>query len=376
MTDWSTAATIAAEHAEATETGGAVARPVIDALVEAGIMKLWVPARYGGGETDLLTALEAIAAISRSCGSAGWVVMIANTTGLLASRLEPDAADLMFGAPDAICGGFAPPVGVATVCGSMAKVTGQWAWGSGSSHATTMGGGVRYVDPDGAPTQIAGSRSGFAFFRSGVELLDTWHVAGLEGTASTDYRVDAMEIPVAHIAPMDKRVLEVDGPLYRCSIFGALALGVSMVLVGLGERAIDELVELAAKIPQGSTRGLGERAGVQVDIAKAEAGLRAARALVGETVATAWDDVLADGRVSDDSRAALRLAANHAADAGAAAVDRCYRAAGGTAVYKRSPMQRVFRDAHVATQHAMISERVYEPIGRFRFGLDTDLRPL
>ena len=43
---------------------------------------------------------------------------------------------------------------------------------------------------------------------------------------------------------------------------------------------------------------------------------------------------------------------------------------------KRSAMQRVFRDVHVAAQHAMVSERIYEPVGRFRFGLETDLRPL
>ncbi|MDG2112733.1 MAG: flavin-dependent monooxygenase, partial [Actinomycetota bacterium] len=88
------------------------------------------------------------------------------------------------------------------------------------------------------------------------------------------------------------------------------------------------------------------------------------------------DEVITDGQVSDKSRVALRLAANHAAESSVRAVDRCYKTAGGAAVYKRSPLQRVFRDVHVAAQHAMVSERIFEPIGRYRFGLDTDLRPL
>lgn len=377
MTDWGRAAAIASEHAAQTERMGAVAAPVVEALVDAGAMKLWVPARYGGGETHLQEGLDAMAAIGRGCSSAGWAVMIANTTGLLASRLSPEAAEFLFGAPGAICGGFAPPAGVATIGDSTARVTGRWPWGSGSSHATTMGGGVRYVDGSGEPTELAnGSRTGFAFFHAGVELLDTWDVAGMEGTASTDYRVDDLEIPLAHIVPLDQRVLEVDSPLYRFSVFGALALGVSMVMVGMGERAIDELAALAAKIPQGSGRGLGERATAQVAIAKADAGLRAARVLVNDVVGSAWDEVENAGRVGDESRVALRLAANHAADASVAAVDACFRTAGGTAVYKRSPLQRVLRDVHVAAQHAMVSERIYEPIGRFRFGLETDLRPL
>ena len=49
-----------------------------------------------------------------------------------------------------------------------------------------------------------------------------------------------------------------------------------------------------------------------------------------------------------------------------------YRAAGGAAVYKTSPIQRCFRDVNVATQHAMVAPRMFETIGRMRLGLDTN----
>ena len=173
MTDWGRAAAVAAEFAELTEADGAVVRQVVDQLVADGVMKLWVPARYGGGEAHLQVGLDAMAVIAHGCGSAGWAVMIANTTGLLASRLSRPAGELLFGDSQAICGGFAPPVGTAIIGATTARVTGQWPWGSGSSHATTMGGGVRYVDGAGTPVELANkSRTGFAFFHGGVELLD------------------------------------------------------------------------------------------------------------------------------------------------------------------------------------------------------------
>ena len=50
---------------------------------------------------------------------------------------------------------------------------------------------------------------------AGVDLLDTWNVAGMEGTASTDYRVEDLEIPLEHIVPLDQRVLEVDVVCYE-----------------------------------------------------------------------------------------------------------------------------------------------------------------
>jgi len=45
-------------------------------------------------------------------------------------------------------------------------------------------------------------------------------------------------------------------------------------------------------------------------------------------------------------------------------------------VYETSPLQRVFRDAHVATQHGIVAPRTLEVLGRMAFGLPTDTRSL
>ncbi len=358
--------------AAATEAAGRLAPSTVAALVEAGSFKLWVPEDYGGAGTSLQAGLDAIAEIARADGAAGWCVMIANTTGLLAARLDREVAHEIFARTDAVAGGFAAPMGVATLRDGDAHVSGEWAWGSGSSHATTMGGGVRIVDTDGSPAALPdGGRVGFAFFAE-VEELDTWHVSGLQGTHSTDYRVDNARVPLDRIVSMDRRSLVVDEPLYRFSTFGALALGVAMTMVGLAERAIEELTLLAEKIPQGSSKGLAHRAPVQADLARSVAAVRGARAYVADEVGRSWDEVVASGRVTDERKVALRLAANAAAENALGAVDRCYTSAGGEAVYRRSPLQRVFRDIHVASQHAMVAARVYEPLGRFGFGLETD----
>ena len=117
-----------------------------------------------------------------------------------------------------------------------------------------MGAGVQIVDREGAPAQLpGGGQVGFAFVPEGVELLDTWQVSGLQGTASTDYVIDDAVVPVDHVVAMDQRRLVVDETLYRFSTFGALALGVAMVMIGMAERAIEELAALASKVPQGSS---------------------------------------------------------------------------------------------------------------------------
>jgi alkylation response protein AidB-like acyl-CoA dehydrogenase len=85
-----------------------------------------------------------------------------------------------------------------------------------------------------------------------------------------------------------------------------------------------------------------------------------------------------DAERSDDlrSRALLRLAACHAATECAAAVDAVYTAAGGSAIYATSPLQRHLRDVHVATQHVMVGATSSILAGRVLLGVESDTSTL
>lgn len=348
-------------------------------LVATGVFKLWVPKAYGGGEAHITALLDAIETCAYHDGSTGWCVMIGGSTGLNAGFLPPEWAQEIYGPAGAITGGFGMPSGTAMPVEGGMRVTGRWAWGSGTDHCTMIGGGVRVVDAAGAPAAMPdGTRAPFAYFSlDDVELLDTWHVAGLKGTASTDYTVTDAFVPQGRwVEFVNANGPQVDGPLYRFSFLGALGIGVASVMVGLGRRAIDELVALGAKVPVGSSRTLAERPTVQAQIAEADAAVRSSRSFLREVVDQCWEAAATEGRMTGEHKRLLRLAASNMAERCAHAVDLCYHAAGGSAVYETSPLQRVFRDTHVATQHGMIAPRTLEPLGRMVFGLETDTRQL
>jgi alkylation response protein AidB-like acyl-CoA dehydrogenase len=332
-------------------------------LRDTGMFRAWVPAAYGGDQTDALTVLDAIEALSFHDGSTGWCGMIAATTSLTAAFLPPPFAQEIFGDPLAVTGGFAMPAGRGTPVEGGIVVNGTWQWGSGTAHCTWIGGGV-LVEGGGAP---------FVFFeRDQVEILDTWRVAGLKGSGSNDYVVRDAFVPEGRWVHVLRAEPVVDGPLYRMPFMGLLALGVCSVALGLARRAQHELVELAAgKVPSSSAKTLAERQVVQAEVAKAEAGWRSARAFVREVVAEATEV-----GVTDEMRRRLRLAATSATWRAADAVDRMYHAGGGSSIHESHPLQRVFRDVHVATQHAMVAERTYEPLGRMALGLPTDASSL
>ena len=344
---------------------------LVSALAATGVFKLWVPAAYGGAQAHLRDGLDAIEQVAYHDGSTGWCVMIAATTGLCAGFLPAEHAAAIFGPPDAITGGFAMPAGTAKQVDGGLRVDGRWSWGSGTDHCTAICGGVHLVDSDPPRFPIV------FFDVADVELLDTWHVAGLKGTASGDYAVDGAFVPEGRwVEWAGQPGPRVDHPLYRVSFLGALAIGVASVVVGLGRRAIDELVQMAGKVPTGSSRSLAERPVVQAQVAAADAAVRSSRAFLRAAADECWDAAVAGQPVTAELKRTLRLAATDAVARCAEAVDLCYHAAGGSAIFESHPLQRVFRDTHVATQHGMVAARTLETLGRMQFGLPTDTRQL
>lgn len=349
-------------------------------LVAAGTFRTWIPEVYGGAEAPALDALASIESHAYDDGSVGWCVMIGVTTSLLASFLPEPFAREIYAEPGAVTGGFAAPMGraVSTPSGGL-RVDGRWQWGSGTSHCTWIGGGCLIVDETGATApRPDGVVAPFVLFRRDeVELLDTWHVMGLAGTGSTDYEVRGVEVPEGRWVQLGTTPAVVDTPHSRLSFFGALAVGVAAVAVGIARRAVDELAELAGgKKPQGSNRTLAERTPTQADLARADATVRSAWAFLVDTVGAAWDTAVAGDPPSVEHQRLLRLAATDAAQRCAGAVRDLHLLAGGAAVYLDNPIQRLFRDSHVATQHAMVAPRTYEPVGRLLLGLETDTRQL
>jgi alkylation response protein AidB-like acyl-CoA dehydrogenase len=111
---------------------------------------------------------------------------------------------------------------------------------------------------------------------------------------------------------------------------------------------------------------------VQADVGRADAQLRAARALLTETVRQTWDEVSTTGAISLDQRAALRIAATHAIRLSIVVIDTLYHAGGATSVYDGHFLQRAFQDIHVISQHVQSRRAHYELIGRYWLGLPTD----
>lgn len=346
---------------------------------EAGFYRLCVPVSYGGIEADPLSVVGVIEALAQADGSAAWCIMIGSTTGLVAAYMPPETAKNVFAAnPHLIIAGVFAPRGRAVDEGDSYLVNGRWQWGSGSPNAHMIMGGcvvIRNGEPVLLPSGIPDSRMMMVPAAS-VEMTGNWDVSGLCGTGSQDFVMKACRVPKdMSVGLMSDRPL--DRPLYAFPVFGMLAAGIAAVMLGLARASIDELVTLAGgKTPEGHRKPLAARTRTQEDVAEAEATLRSARAFFHESIGSAWHEASKGNQLTLAARRDLRLSASHAARASVKVVDMMYSLGGGTSVYRTSPLQRYFRDVHVASQHMMISTPTMETVGRVLLGLETDVTQL
>src|SRR5262249_19587011 len=195
-------------------------------------------------------------------------------------------------------------------------------------------------------------------------------VGGMRGTGSQDFAVHDRFVPTAYtLNGVDDAPLH-PGPLYRLPLALTPASALGPLALGIARGATDAFVALmATKIDLFTGTALSERLTVQERVAKAEAAVRAARAFFYEMVDEVWDTVVQGAPLTERKLALFRLANMHAMAAAAQAVDLVYHAAGTSSIFTSSPLERFFRDMHVATQHRGASPEELYQAGRVLLGL-------
>ncbi len=348
-------------------------------ISEAGLYRLCVPASLDGGEASPSQLVGAVEALAVGDAAAGWCVAVCATSGMLAAYVDEETAHEVFADPASVTGGVFAPTGRAAANDDLLTVTGRWRFTSNVANCDWLMGGCIVYDDD-QPRMGANGRLDVQlvlFPAADAEVIDTWSVSGLRATGSHDTAVDGLELQAARSASLISGEPRERRPLYGFPAFGLLAASIAGVCLGTARGALDDLAELAGvKTPTLSTRKLAERPATQERMARAEAQLRAARALLYETVAEAERAAASSGEIPVELRARLRLAATHGVEASVTAVDIAYNLGGGSAIYETSPLQRRFRDVHTATQHMLVAPATWELSGRSLLGLELDASQL
>jgi indole-3-acetate monooxygenase len=360
-------------YADESERGRRLALPVVDALRANGLLMMGLPIVLGGLEAPIGTALRAIEEIAYADGATGWNVMIAFDTGLQAAYLHaPKARALIASIPRPIIAGtISPPGRLHPTAGGGYRLTGRWSFGSGCQQADVFILGAMLCEGDKPVVNADGSPQmrEVVVRAADVEILDTWHVAGMRGTGSHDFSINDLFVADGFAEPMNFGGPADPGPLYAFPIIASLGVVKGAVALGIARHAIEALKDLAQVKVTGPGSLLRDRPALQTDVARAEAHVRGARAFLHQTVDEAWQRLTSGKSLEPQQLALLRLAAVDTVHRARDAVDLMFNAANATAIYESSPLERCFRDAHIVSAHVVVQPAVYEAAGRVLLNL-------
>jgi len=366
---------LASAHAAQSERLRTLAPPVVAALRVSGLLAFTVPEELGGGGHGPRAQLEVIEAMARIDTATGWSLMISSMLAAIAGAYLPDEGlREVFASGTPTCAGLLVPSGSLSSVPGGFRATGRWAFGSGIRHAEWIVTGavlqraehasdaVSAAQPPELRTIVVPARE--------VVIEDTWHAAGLRGSGSEHYRMEDVFVPKARSFPFPGAPALRGGPTFDLPITALLGSVHAGFALGAARAALDALREVASvRTKLWSGIALGAHAAFHMDLGRADAKLRAARALACEASDLLEQRSQERRRLTLEDWRSARLAVTYANEVAAEITTFAFRAGGASALYETSPLQRLFRDAHAAAQHIAATDDAYEFAGRLLLGI-------
>jgi len=205
----------------------------------------------------------------------------------------------------------------------------------------------------------------------GVTIKETWDVMGMRATRSDDTILEEAFVPdakVARIAPVGLAGAD----YFVLSIFAWALSGFSNVYYGLAQRMLELSVEhVKGKTSLGLTRSMAHHPEVQHGVADMVMELEAMGAQI-ETLTRDWS-------AGTDHGAAWPMkiiSTKYRAVEGAWRIaDKALEVTGGFGMFKKSEMERLFRDARCGRFHPANSSLAHELVGKMALGINPDETP-
>lgn len=327
-----------------------------------GLFWLKTPAELGGTPLAPLDFCDVMEELAYADSSAAWTVMVGNGgTGTAGGWLPDAGARRVFapGRPPPLVVGTPGPRGTGRAVPGGYVVSGRWGFASGIVYCDWLLAGFT-VPEHGGRAMVGVVPVGQ------VEIIDDWHVAGLQGTGSCDFTMNEVFVPAELTFERAASACR-GGALFHQEAHVFLSNELPPLCVGLARRVLDDITEIAsrtARFPGGPK--LSERAVFHSELGRAETKLRAARLVHRDAVEAAWISARAGDGMLDSVHIAVAAASVYAVETCAEVIMDLFRYGGGRLLSLTSPLQSNLRDCLAARQHIGVSEENYERAGRHR----------
>ncbi len=204
----------------------------------------------------------------------------------------------------------------------------------------------------------------------GYTIKDTWDVLGMRATRSDDTVLEGAVVPDKYIARViPPGAAGVDGFIIGFFTWGLV--GFANVYYGLALRIREVIVEqLKTKTSIALTRPMIYHPEIQHGIAEISIALESMGAHV-DTIARDWSE----GAAGPDWFLRLLAMKYHVVEDAFRIADRALDLSGGFGMFRKSELERLFRDARAGRFHPANSALTHELVGKMTLGINPDESP-
>jgi 3-hydroxy-9,10-secoandrosta-1,3,5(10)-triene-9,17-dione monooxygenase len=348
------------DRAQACEDARQVLPENVEAFRSAGFYKVLQPAAYGGYEMHPMTMYRIVMEIAKGCPSSAWCLSILAIHNWEMALLDPQAAEDVWGTdPEARISSSYAPFGKVELVEGGYRVSGRWPWSSGSDQSSwALLGGFPPFEPGTMPDLRA-----FLIPRTDYEIHDNWHVLGLKGTGSKEIVVTDAFVPTYRTHRLaesfemnDVGLKTFTSPNYKFPFGTVFVHCLAVSVLGMADGALEEFSrQMAERITVTDFSKANADPFVQQRVANASAMIRGLHQKLESNFAE-LDRLLAAGEpVPIPLRVAMKWDATFTAQTSMQAIELLFKACGGRGALLSNPMQRYFRDAHTASNHAALN---------------------
>ena len=330
---------------------------ILELAYDENWFKLFVPEIYGGPGKKLPEILRLEEELAEADGSLGWTVTLCAGAAWFAGFLNPELAKEIFAERTVCFAGSGAVGGTARNTSDGYVINGHWKYASGALHATIFtancilqnNDGTDVLDELGNPKVLS-----FILKKDEVKILSGWSYFGLIATGSHAFEVSNLVVAKNRTFEINNTIQVADSGFdYPFLQLAETTLAVNSL--GMANHFLKLTEESFYK-----RSGLKRYTNKQIEFFNYELNecknnIQQLRNSFYKAFDESWDELISKGKIDEETCSAVSLISRKLAHACRKSADTLFPYCGLEAAKKESEINRVWRDIHTASQHALLT---------------------
>jgi len=346
-----------AELSAISEEIGELHPEILEIAYQENWFKLFVPKVYGGAGKKLPEILRLEEELAEADGSLGWTITLCAGAAWFAGFLNADLAQEIFSERAVCFAGSGAVGGTATKTNKGYIINGHWKYASGALHATIFTANCVLQNNDGSDVydeQGNPKIMSFILKKEEVKILSGWSYFGLVATGSHAFEVDNCEVPVNRCFEINNSI-EIADEGFDYPFLQLAETTLTVNNLGMANHFI-KLVEKAFFTRSGLKRYSEDQIiFFSNELNRCKKEVNQLRDLFYLTFDQSWNQLMDKKKIDDDLLSAVSSISRKLSHACRTATDILFPYCGLDAAKKQTEINRVWRDIHTASQHALLT---------------------